>query len=252
MTHNLADKLLFSLGPPIMAALVRLWCRSCPVVVHENKADADRTARAANGAIYVTWHQRMFYFFYDFGPRGITVMISRSRDGDYAAAVARRMGFDTVRGSGSRSYRSALIDLVQRLKRGGAGVGMLADGPLGPPRRLKLGTIALARATGRPIIPLAYGAQRRIVFHSWDRYFLPCPFSAVVVCYGAPVHVAAGAGPEECEKIRQRLETALNGLADRCDTWWGGSPVGKPGFDLPASQPGPVGAKGSASAAYGP
>jgi hypothetical protein len=25
----------------------------------------------------------------------------------------------------------------------------------------------------------------------------------------------------------------MNEMADRCDTWWGGTPVGKPGFDLP-------------------
>jgi lysophospholipid acyltransferase (LPLAT)-like uncharacterized protein len=113
--------------------------------------------------------------------------------------------------------------------------GMMADGPTGPPRVLKMGSVKIARETGLPIIPMMYGAKRRFVFKSWDRYFLPLPFSKVVLIHGDQIFVPADADEEECERIRRRVETIMNEMADRCDRWWGGEPVGKPGFDLPGN-----------------
>jgi lysophospholipid acyltransferase (LPLAT)-like uncharacterized protein len=114
---------------------------------------------------------------------------------------------------------------------------MMADGPTGPPRQLKMGSIVLARETGLPIIPMMYGARRRIVFRSWDRYFLPMPFTQIVVLHGEPVFVPADADEAECERRRQTIEGRMNEMADRCDAWWGGRPVGIPGYDLPAPAP---------------
>lgn len=219
----------------LAAALLRYWCRTCRLVVCENEAREIAIRRQYGGCIYAIWHQRMFYFGEYFGSRHVTMMISRSRDGDFAAAIFQRLGFRAVRGSGSRYYRSALVALVRELKSGPHSAGMMADGPQGPPRILKNGAVMLARKTGLPIIPMMYGAKRRIVFNSWDRYFVPAPFTQVSVLYGEPVFVPAKADRDACERIRQLIEKRLNQMADRCDTFWGGDPVGKPGFDLPAS-----------------
>jgi len=215
------------------AALAKLWCRTCRLVVCENEAREIAIRRQYGGCVYVIWHQRMFYFGDYFGSRYVTMMISKSRDGDLAAAVGQHLGFRAVRGSGSRYYRSALVALIRELKSGKHSAGMMADGPQGPPRVLKIGTVMIAKKTGKPIIPMMYGAKRRIVFNSWDRYFLPVPFTKVAVLYGDPLFVPADADSDTCEHIRQAIEHRLNRMADRCDAMWGGDPVGKPGFDLP-------------------
>ncbi len=235
-TFSSWEKMLLHLGPPVGAWGIKLWNRTCRVVAREHEERELAALEEHRGCIYPTWHQRMFWFFYDFGARHVTMMISRSKDGDYANAVARRLGFYSVRGSNSFKGREALSDLVSLLnKREGHKAGMMADGPTGPPRRLKMGTIKLARETGLPIIPMMYGARKRIVFQSWDRYFLPRPFTDIVVLHGEPVFVPAAADEEECERLRQLVTDRMNAMADRCDTWWGGVPVGKPGFDLPPS-----------------
>jgi lysophospholipid acyltransferase (LPLAT)-like uncharacterized protein len=218
----------------LVAALLKCWCRTCRLAVCENEAREIAVRHRYGGCVYVAWHQRMFYFGDYFGSRHITLMISKSNDGDLASAASEYLGFRAVRGSGSRYYRSALIALIREMKSGKHSAGMMADGPQGPPRVLKTGTVMIAKKTGKPIIPVVYGAKRRIVFNSWDRYFLPVPFTKIAVLYGEPIFVPPDADSNACERIRQSVERRLNRMADRCDTMWGGDPVGKPGFDLPA------------------
>jgi lysophospholipid acyltransferase (LPLAT)-like uncharacterized protein len=233
---NQTKSIFLDMGLFLMAMLIKLWCCTCRIEKRANSENETRMLKKYGGCIYPTWHQRMFYFFYEFGRRHVIMMISKSRDGEYANAVAGHLGFRSVRGSGSRNYRRAILDLIHMLKKGNHSAGMMADGPQGPPRKLKMGTIKLAKETGKPILPMMYGAKRRIVFNSWDRYFLPFPFTRIIIMVGQPVSVAPNADAKECEHIRQEVETQLNKMADRCDAFWGGTPVGKPGFDLPSEQ----------------
>lgn len=245
---NARERLLLNLGTPLIAFLIKAWNRSCHVIKILKAPDEEQLIVRHQGCIYATWHQRMFYFFHYFGPKNVTMMISQSKDGEYATAVARHLGFKAVRGSANRGGKSAMLALIRTLRRNFAKAGMMVDGSQGPPRILKMGTVQLARATGKPIIPVMYGARRKIVFNSWDRYFLPAPFTDVIVIHGRTFRVPANATKTDCEHIRQQIEQEMNRLADRCDVWWGGQPVGKPGFDLPAN---PVSRSGAGKNAEG-
>lgn len=227
------ERILLKTVPPPVAALIKKWCRTCTVVQRINEESERNSILEYNGAVYATWHQRMFYFFHDFGNKHVVMMISNSKDGDYANDVALRLGFLSVRGSRIRDGRKAMNQLIDILKQGGFTAGMMADGPIGPPRVLKMGTVKIARETGKPIIPMMYGARRKIVLKSWDRYILPVPFTDIVIYHGSPVFVPGDASEEECERIRREVELIMNQMADVCDAHWGGLPVGKPGFDLP-------------------
>lgn len=229
---NVFEKAMLRSIPPVATSLISAWCRTCRVAVRLNE-EAERSAvMDAGGAVYVTWHQRMFYFFHDYSRRGIIMMISRSKDGDYANAVAHRMGFQSVRGSRLRDGHKAMYELIRRLSQGGRTAGMMGDGPIGPPRVLKGGAVMIAKKTGKPLIPMMYGAKRAMALKSWDRYILPMPFTDIVVLHGNPVYVPRNARKDECELIRQQVERTLNEMADTCDTYWGGLPIGKPGFNL--------------------
>jgi lysophospholipid acyltransferase (LPLAT)-like uncharacterized protein len=227
---NFLERAILRSIPPVATSLIRNWCRTCRVASRINEQGERSAVLEANGAVYVTWHQRMFYFFHDFGNRNIIMMISRSKDGDYADGVAHRMGFRSVRGSRLRDGHKAMNELIRRLSRGGATAGIMGDGPIGPPRVLKGGAVMIAKRTGLPIIPMMYGARRAMALRSWDRYILPVPFTEVVIYHGDPVYVPAGLKKPEFEVIRARVERTLNDMADVCDTYWGGLPIGKPGF----------------------
>lgn len=229
---HLWEKILIKALPPVLAFVIKSWCHTCRVVSRINEESERKSVLACNGAIYATWHQRMLWFFYDARNRHIVVMISKSRDGDYADKVAHRLGFLSVRGSSLGGGRKAMHQLIDILNKGSSMAGMTADGPKGPPRVLKMGTVKMARETSKPIIPIMYGAKRKIILRSWDRYILPVPFTDIVVYYGDPVFVAPDASNEECERIRIEVQRIMNEMADVCDAYWGGNPVGKPGFDL--------------------
>ncbi len=148
-------------------------------------------------------------------------MISRSKDGDLAAGAAQRLGFDSVRGSSSRGGSTAMFQLVEAMQSLPlTSAGMLGDGPRGPARKLKMGALKIAQATGAPILPFAYGARRHKLFASWDRFMIPLPFSPLIVIFGEPFMIPSQISNEELEKLRQRVESSLNELAERCDRWW--------------------------------
>jgi lysophospholipid acyltransferase (LPLAT)-like uncharacterized protein len=207
--------------PLIVAALTYLWGKSCARITVVNGDFEAELALSGRGCVYVTWHQRLLNLFFLKYRRPVTIMISRSKDGDLVAAVAEKLGFGTVRGSSSRGGATAMYQLIDKMREIPAtSAGMLGDGPRGPARKLKLGTLKIAQETGVPIIPFAYSAKRHKLFASWDRFMMPFPFSPLVVCFGDPIKIPAAAENDELETLRLEVESSLDDLTSRCDNWW--------------------------------
>lgn len=87
------------------------------------------------------------------------LMISPAPYMDAIAAYSRLAGLRVVRGASGDKGRAALAALADRLLHGES-VFLAVDGPAGPPLKVKRGCIDLARATGAPIIPVAYTSRR--------------------------------------------------------------------------------------------
>ena len=115
------------------------------------------------------------------GDRG-KVLISRHRDGEINAIAAARLGIDLIRGSGDHGLEfnrkggvSAFREMLDCLEQGGS-VGLTADVPK-VARVAGLGIVMLARASGRPIFPIALATRRRLVLNNWDRTTINLPLS---------------------------------------------------------------------------
>ena len=215
------DSIFLRIIPPLSALLIKLLMVTCRVVKVEGVDRENETiARSGGKALYATWHQRMSYHSHYFGSRHLTIMISRSRDGEYAARIAEWLGYKNVRGSSTRGGLGAFKELVKRMKNGEV-AGMLADGPQGPARVAKMGSILLARNAEVPLIPVAWGADRCWMFNSWDRYMVPKPFARIAVFYGQAIGIPSDAKGEELEKYRQMLQERLNEGARWCDEQFG-------------------------------
>lgn len=182
--------------------------------------------------IFTMWHGQHFMlpFLRQFD-LDVRVLISKHHDGEINAQVAEKFGIRTIRGSTAR-------DPSRMLEKGGLGgflgmkaaldegafVCMTADISKLAPRRAGLGIVSLAKASGRPIVPVAYATSRRIELTSWDRSTLNLPFSRAVCAVGEIVEVAADAGDSLLETKRQSVEDSLNeatrrayAIADRRD-----------------------------------
>ncbi|MBN9563204.1 MAG: lysophospholipid acyltransferase family protein [Alphaproteobacteria bacterium] len=146
----------------------------------------------------------------------VHIMISRSRDGRFIAAVVRRFGIDTAAGSTSRGGAAAMRTLVALLA-SGSHVGITPDGPRGPRRRAAAGVAQLAALSGAGVLPTAAQTSRRWVLRSWDRMVVPKPFGRGVVVCGPVIRVPRA----DWREALPAIETALNEAADRADALCG-------------------------------
>ena len=217
----------------LVTALARLWFGTVCVELLNRSIYEEyfRTAHTGN-VVAGSWHRHaifLFYFFRDLGQRGI--MISRSRDGEMTAGIARRFGYTPIRGSSSRGGGKALAEMVRFMSVPGVKrlCGTAVDGPRGPARVLKKGMLALAKETGAWFVPVACSGNRLVTLHrAWDRTILPKPFSRVIVDFGQPFRVAPDISAEDFEALRAKTEGLLNRLTDRVDRLCGQQPALSP------------------------
>lgn len=145
--------------------------------------------------------------------RPITVMISKSKDGEIIANVLALYGVSAARGSSSRGGSEALRGIL-REARDGKSIVFTPDGPRGPSGVLKDGVIFAAQASKLPIMPFAFAGKNVTLLRSWDRMIVPKPFSKGVIVYGEPIVVPRDGDPEEW---RLRIEQILNALSEEAE-----------------------------------
>ena len=173
-----------------------------------------------DAVIFVNWHCRLLGAFDMLRPYNIKGVVSPSTDGKLISGVVGPLGIRTIWGSSNRNTIGAYREMRKTLK-DGEHVGITPDGPRGPARKAALGTLALAKASGARIIPLAWSTSRMARLGTWDRFIIPKPFSAGVQLWGEPITIPADMGDAALEKARLRLEDALNELTAEADAVFG-------------------------------
>jgi lysophospholipid acyltransferase (LPLAT)-like uncharacterized protein len=160
--------------------IARQWGRSLRFQIapeHERVA-----AKDDEPLTFVLWHNRLFltaeihrrYRRH----RPVYGLVSASKDGAWLEAFFSLVGMHAVRGSSSRLGRESATALVGAL-RAGNDVGITPDGPRGPCYDLKPGALIVTRRTGTPIILVGGRFDSAWRLRSWDKFYLPKPFSRV-------------------------------------------------------------------------
>jgi lysophospholipid acyltransferase (LPLAT)-like uncharacterized protein len=162
--------------------------------------------------IYTFWHNRIFLATYFWRKRGIVVMTSQSRDGEYIARFIQRFGYGAARGSSTRGGAGALVEMA-RLMRAGCPAAFTIDGPKGPRCIAKMGAVMLAKKTGQPILPFAITPARYWQARSWDQMQVPAPFTRARVRIAPPVWVPADADEAALRAKRDELQRALDEIS---------------------------------------
>ncbi|HSW38115.1 MAG TPA: lysophospholipid acyltransferase family protein [Acidobacteriota bacterium] len=170
--------------------------------------------KAGKRHILVFWHGRIVPATWYFRSRGIVVMTSRNRDGEYIARVIRRFGYGVARGSSSRGGYGATVQTLRALKEG-RDVGLTIDGPRGPRYVAKPGAAYLAWKTGNPVVPFTVVLENRWIVRSWDHFQIPKPFSRACLIIGEPIYVREGDGKKELPLYEKKIQDALDELRER-------------------------------------
>ena len=215
------DPIFLTILPPLVTVIIKLLLRSCRIIKVEGREGEIEVLKQSQGkAVYATWHQRVIFHGRQLARKNLTVMISQSRDGEYATRLVSLFGHSNVRGSSTRGGPLALKELTQIVKEGGRG-GILADGPLGPAREAKIGAVVIAHEAQAPLIPVTWGADRCWIINSWDRFLLPKPFARILIYYPEPIWISSSADSKELGDYRCLLEERLNKGTSWCDSHFG-------------------------------
>ncbi|MBN03876.1 lysophospholipid acyltransferase family protein [Ponticaulis sp.] len=188
------------------------------------------------GLIAASWHSRILllpvgwtrYMRHRAGSDGkLAIMISMSRDGEFVARAAEKLGLKVIRGSRGNKKKqdkdkggaAAIRETGELLKEGGA-VCITIDGPRGPRQRASLGAALLAQRRGAKIVTYALAASPAKRLNSWDRFVIPFPFTKGAIVIGDIIEAPRGVPAED---IRQRMEDALNAATQRAEELVGGT-----------------------------
>lgn len=154
-------------------------------------------------SVITLWHNRIL-FIADCAPQSmrqhLTVLISRSRDGEYISDFIKYFGLQVVRGSSKKGGITAFRQLLNHLHLGNCAL-LTVDGPRGPKYSIQPGAMALARKSNLPIIPVSLNALCRWNFKSWDGLQFPKPFSSVELVIGEPYYLPLDKDEDELKKL---------------------------------------------------
>ncbi len=171
---------------------------------------------AGEPVVFITWHGRLLPLLYLYRGRGLVMLVSQHRDGEYLTRIGRKLGYEAVRGSSTHGGYPALRDLVRKV-RNGSSLAITPDGPQGPREVLKPGALQVARITGAPIIPVLAGTERAWWIEGWDRFLIPKPFGTVRVAIGEPEYIPRECSVGELEAQASAIEKQLGDLKAQVD-----------------------------------
>ncbi len=180
--------------------------------------------------IAVTWHNRIALSAFSFSGSSklnkeyqFHVLASKHGDGAIVGKVMENCGVNIIFGSTQKSNSSKKsIDIsnfrkIFKILKGNNAFCVTPDGPRGPRFRVGGEVVAIAKLTSVPIIPTAYSITRFKVFKSWDRFIFPFPFSKITFLFGEPIMIPQNANEEEIEKIKLKVEDAINFVCQEAD-----------------------------------
>jgi 3-deoxy-D-manno-octulosonic-acid transferase len=241
-------KTLVRLGGRTLAKFIRLVERTSRRIYEP--ADVLDKLADAHPCIVACWHGQ-FMMVAGLRPENVKVaaMVARHGDAELIGLAMRMLDVELIRGAGAGSRRrdrggaSALRASLNALQDGYSLV-MTADVPPGPARIAGAGIIAIARMSGRPIVPVAVASKHFASLDTWSRLTFNLPYSRLAFVAGEPIDVPADAKADMLESKRLELETTLNAVTIRAYELSGGDINRATPLEVLAAasppQPGPV------------
>jgi 3-deoxy-D-manno-octulosonic-acid transferase len=219
-------KTFVRLGGSGLASLIRLVARTSKRIYEP--ADLIDKLSETHPCIVACWHGQ-FMMVAGLRPDNVKVaaMVAKHGDAEFIGEAMRALDVELIRGAGAGSRRrdrggaSALRASLGALGNGYSLV-MTADVPPGPARIAGAGIIAIARMSGRPIVPVAVASKHFASFDTWSRLTFNLPYSRLAFVTGDPIEVPAHADPDVLESKRLELEAALNAVTARAYELSGG------------------------------
>lgn len=148
------------------------------------------------------------------GKNTFFMLISAHKDGRLISKTVQHFDIETIAGSTQRGGTEALLKIV-RLSKQGKTIGITPDGPRGPSFQVSDGTVMAAYLAKADLIPVTYVMRHRKILKTWDRFFLPWPFSRGLLMWGDPVSYPRT--KEQLPEVQKQLKMALDDVNHKAE-----------------------------------
>jgi lysophospholipid acyltransferase (LPLAT)-like uncharacterized protein len=153
------------------------------------------TARS-DKCVVMLWHHHLLLapkIFTKFTDEfSYAALVSQSRDGEILAAIINSYRIGSSIRVAHNAKKSAMDGAIQYLDNRKGLLIITPDGPKGPPKRMKKGTVYIAKASGAKILPISWKCDKYWTLNTWDKMKIPKPFSKIQITFGEPVSVKEG------------------------------------------------------------
>lgn len=159
--------------------------------------------------IFCFWHSNLLPITYAYRNTGKTAVVSESKDGRRAAAVASLWKTNIIFGSSSHGGFNAFRQCIKTLDLNKS-VAITPDGPRGPKEIVKPGIAQIAILSKAPVITITASVKNAWYLKSWDRFMIPKPFTRINFIIGDPIRFTPNNDTEDSvEKLRLLIQQRL-------------------------------------------
>ncbi len=203
-------QILLKLVPSLGAWLLKLLYLSCKVRFNGSKFPEQN-------AIYATWHGELIMTPFCYKklqphPFQVCVMTSEHFDGQLIAGVIQKIaGGFSIKGSTRKGGARVLIEALKVLKQKHTNLAISPDGPKGPRHEVAQGAVVIAQKLKLPIVTVNCTADRYWEFSSWDKMFLPKPFSRVDFYVSESFYLNELSLEEGIKKLKEKMMEHAHG-----------------------------------------
>lgn len=162
---------------------------TCSIKVH-NPHFLQQALKQKRPVMLSFWHERLVFLACYFKNWGLPIwaLSSKHRDSELLGLILKSWGFKLIKGSSSRGWLSATKELVSLFKDSNTNVAITHDGPKGPPRMAKPGSLKIAIKNNVSILCVSGSSSSCWTLNTWDKIKLPKPFCKIHISF-APLYL---------------------------------------------------------------
>lgn len=112
-------------------------------------------------------------------------LISNHRDADLIIEATRKLPITCIR-IDRRRPQKGFKEILKASKSNP--VGIAVDGPLGPIFEIHPGIVSIAKQVNKPI-RIFFASSKKITFSSWDKFWMPIPFTKKYIYFSEPFSI---------------------------------------------------------------
>ena len=167
----------FSIFLKVLFNIIFLTCRW--VVINKDILKKNKN----KPLLICLWHSRLVYFsrFFKKQNHQVWAISSTHKDSEILARILNSWGIRLIKGSSTRGFINVIKQMKRLFKNDNATIAVTVDGPKGPAKIAKEGSIKLAHKNNVSIVAAAATASSFWELPSWDKTKIPKPFSTIYV-----------------------------------------------------------------------